>query len=69
MITIIYDSIDGFQEVGTFETINEARAFATRWVGQHPEIAGSYAISGDGVGRIMAQGISLDDLFAPGEVA
>ncbi|WP_171181152.1 hypothetical protein [Ruegeria sp. HKCCD8929] len=63
MITVTYLASDGFTKTETFTTRSEAREFAVHWVGEHPEMGGTYAISGDGVGRITAEGISINDLF------
>ena len=34
-----------------------------KWVGAHPEIGSTYAVSGDGVGKVTCQGVSLSELF------
>lgn len=60
---IYYSSIDGFERRLDTENLVEAQAFAQKWVGKHPEIGSSYAISGDGVGKIEADGVSLSQLF------
>lgn len=63
MISITYLAVDGFTETRAFETHAEARTYAVHWIGAHPEIGRSYAISGDGIGRITAEGIAIHDLF------
>jgi hypothetical protein len=62
-IIITYSSCDGCRDRRVFKTVNAARRFAHKWVGAHPEIGSTYAISGDGVGKITVYGISLADLF------
>jgi len=62
-IAVTYDSIDGVHKRRKFKTLARARAFATHWVGEHPTIGSTYAVSDDGVGRIMVDGVSLFTLF------
>jgi hypothetical protein len=64
-ITVLHTSIDGARQRRSFTSIEKARKFAHDWVGPHPEIGRTYAISGDGVGRIEVTGASLGDLFPP----
>lgn len=63
MIIVGYSSIDHYRETRKFKTVTGARAYATKWVGKNPELGHSYAISGDGVGKITVSGISLAELF------
>lgn len=62
-VQVSYYSIDGVQKHENFHTIEEARAFAQKWVGEHPEIGRGYAISGDGIGKVTVRGCSLYELF------
>jgi hypothetical protein len=63
MITINYRSVDGYRLTRRYKTVKGARAFAVKWVGKHPDIGSSYAVSFDGIGIIRAEGISLEALF------
>lgn len=66
MIKIIYSSIDGFRKARSFKSLKGAQAFAHRYVGPHPDRGSSYAVSDDGIGKIVigyGSGISLADLF------
>jgi hypothetical protein len=62
-ITIYYESVDGFKKTAEFTDIRDARTYAQEWMGKHCDVTHNYAISGDGIGRIMVDGISLADLF------
>jgi len=74
MITVKYSSVDGGRLSRSFKSLKGARAFAQKMVGKHPEMGSSYAVSGDGIGKIEAYGaagkltvhsqdIVLTDLF------
>lgn len=63
MIKLRYSSVDGYRKSASFKTVKGARKFAQHWVGKHPEIGSTYAVSGDGVGKITAEGIALAELF------
>lgn len=65
-ITVVYRSIDRYRERRTFKTIEGARKFAHKWVGAHPEIGSTYAVSGDGMGKVTVNGATLADLFPEG---
>lgn len=56
MIKVRYSSVDGYRVSRSFKTLKGARAFAQKWVGKNPEIGSSYAVSGDGIGKIEAYG-------------
>ncbi len=62
-IKVRYSSVDRHSETRVFDSIDAAREFAQYWVGRHPEMGGSYAISGDGIGKIEVRGTTLDILF------
>jgi hypothetical protein len=64
MITIHYISIDGASIRRSFKTIAGAEKFARKWIGANPEIGSSYAVSGDGVGKVTVKGCTLDELFS-----
>lgn len=62
-IKVTYSSIDGVYKTARFKTLAGAQAFAQKWLGKTPEIGGWYAVSGDGMGKIEAQGATLQELF------
>lgn len=64
MIIVRYSSVDGFSQTRRFKTLKGARAFATKWVGDSPDIGRYYAVSFDGIGKIDVAGVSISDLFA-----
>lgn len=63
MIKVTYSTIDRFRKTRTFKTLTGARKFAQNWVGKTPEIGSTYAVSGDGVGKITVEGATLANLF------
>ena len=64
-ITVRYSAIDGAKQTKKFSDLEAARAFAVEMVGENPEMGSMYAISGDGIGKVVVEGISLADLFFP----
>lgn len=62
-ITVYLRSVDGFSKTRKYKTLAGAQKFAQDYAGKHPEIGSGYAISGDGVCRIMVKGITLKELF------
>lgn len=64
-ITVRYSSVDWYSKTRYFKTIEGARKWAQKMVGERPEIstAFQYAVSGDGVGKITVRGATLKDLF------
>lgn len=62
-ITVYYESLDRCSKTRKFKTLAGAQRFAQKWVGKHPEIGTTYAVSGDGIGKITVVGASLADLF------
>jgi hypothetical protein len=63
MIKLRYSSIDGVRKTRTFQAIPAAHAYAAERVGAHPEMGSTYAISGDGIGKIEVEGCTLAELF------
>lgn len=66
-IIVRYSSIDSYgrSKRRVFKTLATARRYAQKWVGRHPDLGSSYAISGDGVGKITVSGdATLTELFA-----
>jgi hypothetical protein len=64
-ITVTYRAVDGFRRRRVFKTLAGARRFAQRYVGEHPDVGTSYAVSPDGVGTVYVAGATLGDLFPP----
>lgn len=64
-IKITYSTVDRFVKVGRYKTLKGAQAFAHKWVGEHPEMGSTYAVSGDGVGKVTVTGCTLKELFSP----
>ena len=67
-VLVRYYSIDGVRQARRFSTLAGARKFAQRCVGATPEFGRTYAVSADGVGKVMVEGARLADLF-PAAVA
>lgn len=63
MITVRYSSIDHYHKTSQFKTLEGARKFAVRCVGEHPDFGSTYAVSDDGVGKVTVEGCTLRDLF------
>lgn len=63
MIKVRYSSVDGAGKARTFQTVESARKFAVRYVGETPEFGSHYAVSGDGVGKVTVEGCTLAELF------
>ena len=63
MIHVVYKSIDGHREALHTEDLAKAQEFAHKWVGKYPEIGSTYAVAGDGVGKVEVLGVSLQQLF------
>lgn len=61
-ITVRYASSDRFTKTRKFATLAAAQRFAQRWIGETPELGQTYAISGDGIGKITAS-IPVAQLF------
>jgi hypothetical protein len=67
-IKVHYSSVDRFSQTRSFKTLEGARRYAMRWVGEHPEVGGWYAVSGDGMGKVTVTGdATLRDLFPDAE--
>ena len=62
-IVVRYSTVDRFRTKRTFSTLNGASEFARHWIGDHPEIGSSYAVSSDGIGKITVEGATLQELF------
>jgi hypothetical protein len=62
-IKVSYRSIDRYSQTRRFKTLAGAQKHAQKWIGETPEIGWGYAVSGDGIGRIMVTGATLYELF------
>ena len=63
MINIYYSAVDGFTKEARFSELGDAQQYAQHWLGKSPEQAGMYAVSADGVAKIVVEGASIHDLF------
>lgn len=64
MIVIRYTAVDGYSTKRRYKTLEGASDYARRMVGETPELGSTYAISGDGIGKItVVEGAKLADLF------
>jgi hypothetical protein len=62
-ITVYYSAVDGFKKTRKFKTIKGAQKFAQGYIGEHPDMGRTYAVSFDGVGKIEVEGTTLESLF------
>lgn len=64
-IRVRYTAIDGCRQSRRYKTLEGARRYARKWVGETPEISETfgYAVSWDGVGKVTVEGCSIHDLF------
>ena len=51
-IKMRYSTIDRYSKSATFKTVEGARKFAKKYLGDYFDIGYSYAVSGDGVGKV-----------------
>jgi hypothetical protein len=66
-IALEYRSLDGVRKTTGFATLEAARDYAHKWVGEHPECTKAYAVSDDGIGMVKPmRGCTLADLFPVG---
>ncbi len=64
-IRVRYSSIDRCYINRRFRTLEGARRFAVRYVGETPDIGYTfnYAVSADGIGKVTVSGATLAELF------
>lgn len=60
---VTYLAVDGCRETRRFKTIDGARKFAQKYLGEFPEFGGTYAVSDDGIGTVRWEGLTFKDLF------
>jgi hypothetical protein len=63
VIKVKYSSVDGGRSSRPFKSLKGARKFAQRMIGKNPEMGSTYAVSGDGIGKIQVEGCALAELF------
>lgn len=68
-IIIGYSAVDGYRARKAFKSLAGARKYAVDSVGPNPEFGSGYAISDDGVGKIVVVGASLEALFGVSPVS
>jgi hypothetical protein len=62
-ITTTFTTIDGFKERKTFKTLEGARRYAKRRMGDNFDIGSYYAVDMYGTGKLMVDGTSLAKLL------
>lgn len=64
-IRIRYEAVDGYRKTSTFKTLAGAQKYAADRVGETPDTSafGRYAVSDDGIGKIMVEGATMVELF------
>jgi len=65
-VQLHYSSLDDREgAMHDFDTVEAAGVWARKMLGDHPELGSYYAVSGDGVGKIMSNtgGLLTADLF------
>jgi len=64
-IRVSVRTVDHHHESRRFKTVDGARRYAQRWVGEHPDVAevSAYAVSQDGVVVVRVRGLTLGELF------
>jgi hypothetical protein len=63
MIKVYYSAVDGYRKTRRFKTIKGARKYAVDRVGEYPDFGSCYAVSADGIGKIVVSGCTLAELF------
>lgn len=64
MFILTYTTVDNIRKRREFATIGVAAAWAQHWVGRNPEFGSTYAMSGDGIGKIeVNRGCEIRKLF------
>ena len=58
-------TVDRCRKTARFTTIEGARRFAHRWIGEQANLGPGYAVSFDGVATLTADGCSLAELWPP----
>jgi hypothetical protein len=61
--TLIYSSVDGVRKTHHFASLDNLRRKARYYVGDHPDLGSNYAVSFDGVGKVVVRGASLQHVF------
>lgn len=65
-IRLYFSTIDNCRSVKTFKSLKGAQKAAWDRVGKHPEIGSNYAISSDGIAKVVVSGdATMAQLFPP----
>jgi hypothetical protein len=64
MIKLRFTTLDGVRKTKNFKTLTGARKAAHDWVGKDAQIGRNYAVSTDGVVKVVATGCTLVELFS-----
>ena len=62
-IQTLYTAVDGFTQRRSFYSLKVAQRYAQERMGQFPDLAGTVAVSFDGVATLHVSGATLEDLF------
>ena len=70
VIKMYYLSVDGCYKSAKFSTIEGAKKFAKKWLGDYFVISFfGHAISGDGIGKVSSLGCSMEEILGKKSVA
>jgi hypothetical protein len=61
-IKVRYSSVDGFRKTYTYATVEGAKKKMADLLGQYYDIGPSYAVSGDGIGKVQLEGATFEEL-------
>jgi hypothetical protein len=62
-IRVRVETLDHLRKTRRFKTLEGARRFAQRWVGEAPDLGSWYAVSFDGIAKVTVSGATLADIF------
>lgn len=66
LIRLYFSTVDNCRSTRTFKSLKGAQKAAWDRVGKHPEIGSNYAVSGDGIAKVVVSGdATLAQLFPP----
>lgn len=65
MITVYNQAVDGFEEEKEFDSIEEAREYCRKYLGEYFDISDffGYAMSGDGINKLVIEGTTWKEIF------
>lgn len=65
-IRLYFSTIDNCRKVARYKSLAGAQKAAWDRVGKHPEIGSNYAVSGDGIAKVVVSGdATMAELFPP----